>query len=481
MILTLPDGRPAPLLLLVLALPLAAAVSVGLVRDPGLARRIALGAALMEVALALLAWSGYVPGGPACQLEERLAWMPSLSAELHLGLSAVSAPLIPATALLFLVAMVGAWTRVVDTVRAWLALLLLLEGCTIGVLLARDLALFFLFWELSMVPVYVMTGFYGTGPERRFAALKYALFMLAGGVPLLIAILMLGLYQGSVADVGLNFNLDLILTTPLPARFALAVSVLLALGFAVKAPLFPLHSWLPNLALQGPPSLVAALLGMKLGLYGLLVIAAPLVPVASWGRPLAVVAGISAIFGAVVSLHQENLRRRLAYLSVSHVGVVALAIAAATPASLAGARAALVALSISGGGLFLLAGALHQRLGSTSLLSMGGLARSAPRMGAVFLILALSSVGLPGTVGFVGEAGMLVGVLQRGAAWGAPMLLAMAVGAVATFGVYQSVFLGPVRAEVTDLRPRERWIFGGLALLAVLLGLIPGWWLTSGA
>ncbi|MDD2769568.1 MAG: NADH-quinone oxidoreductase subunit M [Methylococcus sp.] len=472
-----------PLLSLLIGLPFAASLSMAFVPKPEAGRMLALAAAVLELLLsAALLW-GFDPVDPSLQFAERRAWIPSLNVHYQLGVDGVSVLFPFLGAVLNLAVIVASWTAVQTRVRLYFSMILALEGATVGVFCATDLMLFFLFWELTIVPVYILAGFSGIGPQRRYAAVKYALFMLAGGIPLLFAILLLALnhayFLGVPAPAGLSFDYLALLDTPLNGSLPTAVFLLLLLAFAVKAPLFPFHGWLPTLAMEGPTGLTAWLAGLKLGAFGIVRFAVPLSPQAALEyRGLVTALGIlTAVYGAVVAMRQTNLRRLLAFSSVSHVGLVIAGIGALNFQALQGALFQLANFSIVAGGLFLVAGFVQHRLGSTEIEQLGGLAKPMPLLSALFFILGLASLGVPGTSGFAAEHLLLIGLLRQHAGYGLAALLSGVVGAAYVLGYFRRAFLGPDKLSAAagelDLRPRELLVAGTLVLWVIVLGLFP--------
>jgi NADH-quinone oxidoreductase subunit M len=467
-----------PILSLLIFLPLAWMLLLPFLRESHTVRIVALTGAVLELALSLLMLTALRPEVAEMQFVEQAAWIPSLNAHYRLGIDGIAALFPPLTALLFCAVILASWTSIQSMPRLYFALLLALESVTMGVFCALDLVLFFLFWELTLVPIYFLISLWGIGPERRYAATKYTLFMLAGGVPLLFGMILLGLHHPS--DAGLSFDYRTLLEHPLPAQWQTVVFLLLFFGFAVKAPLFPFHTWLPTVLREGPTGLSALLVGLKLGVFGILRFALPLAPDAAreffW--LMTVLGLIGLIYGALVALRQSNLRKMLAFSSISHVGLVIVGLAAMNIQSVQGAVFQLANFSIIAGGLMLMAGFLHHRLGSTDLASLGGLARPLPRFTALFLLLGMASIGLPGTNGFIAELLMLLGILQTAPSVAVVALLGVILGAAYFLGFFQRAFLGPVTqppvASAMDLRPRELLIASVMGLLVLIGGLFPG-------
>ena len=467
-----------PILSLLIFLPLAWASLLPFLRESRTVRMVALAGAVLELVLSLLMLAALRPEVAGMQFVEQASWIPSLNVHYLLGIDGIAALFPPLTALLFCAVILASWTSIQFMPRLYFALLLALESVTMGVFCALDLVLFFLFWELTLVPIYFLISLWGIGPERRYAATKYTLFMLAGGIPLLFGMILLGLHHATAA--GLSFDYRVLLEYSRPWPWQTSVFLLLFFGFAVKAPLFPFHTWLPTVLREGPAGLSALLVGLKLGVFGILRFALPLAPTAAreYFWLMTVLGLIGLIYGALVALRQSNLRKMLAFSSISHVGLVIVSLAAMNIQGVQGAVFQLANFSLIAGGLMLMAGFLHHRLGSTDLASLGGLARPLPRFTALFLLLGMASIGLPGTNGFIAELLMLLGILQTAPIVAVIALVGVILGAAYFLGFFQRAFLGPVTqpavASAMDLRPRELLIASVMGLLVLTGGLFPG-------
>lgn len=448
------------------------------------ARTLALLAGLIELALTLVAVALFDPNDGGFQLREDLAWIPSLNIRYQLGIDGISLWFLPLTALLTLSAIAAGWNNIQRLHRFHLALLLALESITIGVFTALDLALFFLFWELTLPPLFFLIGLWGIGAERRAAAMKYVLYMLFGGVPLLFGIVLLALDHAQ-RHGQLCFSLPDLLHSGLPAAWQTPIFLLLLLGFAVKMPLLPLHTWLPTTALEAPPQVAALLVGLKLGVYGLIRFAIPLAPDAAREHQwlLAILGALTMAYGALLALRQHNLRRLLAYAGVSHVGLVVMAIACFNLQGLQGALLQLLNFGVVAGGMMLIAGMIQQRIGSNDSLHLGGLAKTAPRLATLFFLLALSSIGVPGLNGFPAELLMILGLLQAFPALAVVALLIGVLGAAYTLDFARRAFFGPIVqsavAQADDLLRRETLMLVLPVLLTLLMGCYPQAWLNS--
>ena len=469
-----------PILSLLILLPPAWALLLPVCRTDRMIRYAALIGAGLELVLALVMLWAVNPQSAGMQLTEQAEWIPSLNVYYRLGIDGIAALFLPLTALLFCAVILASWTSIQTLPRLYFALLLVLESATMGVFCALDLVLFFLFWELTLAPIYFLISLWGIGPERRFAAVKYTLFMLTGGIPILFAFILLGLHTAGISASGdLTFDYRILLEHPLPVAQQTAIFLLLFFGFAVKTPLFPFHTWLPTVLREGPAGLSAILVGLKLGAFGILRFALPLAPDAAhdciW---LMVVLGLfGLLYGALAALRQANLRKMLAFSSISHVGLVIVGIAAMNLQSIQGAIFQLVNFPLMAGGLMLMAGFLHHRLGSTDLASLGGLAKPMPRFTAWFLLFGMAAIGLPGTSGFVAELLMLLGIFEAFPILAVIALLGVILGAAYFLGFFRLAFLGPVThptvASAMDLRPRELLIVGVMGVLILIGGLFP--------
>lgn len=467
-----------PLLSLLVSIPMLSGLAVFCL--PQRARRhLALLSMLLSLGLAVVAVLGFEPAGARFQWLEQRAWVPSLNIEYLLGVDGLSVLFLPATALLFLGCLMVGWNApLVRDDRVQLGFLLILQGLSTGVFCALDLILFFGFWELSLLPLYFLMQRGGAGEAGQAAATRYVLLMLAGGVPLLIAIVLLAGTGGSA-----GFSLPDLLAQSLPYPRQLTLFLLLLLAFGLKVPLVPLHTWLPQFALAGPGSLTATVLGLKFGVYGLLRIALPLAPQAAadlyW--LLAGLGTVSVIYGAVGMLGHRNLRVALAYGSISHVGLVILGLASLSVDGVLGAVSLLLNFAVATGGSCLLLECLRLRTGTTDIDALGGMAQRMPILAGGFLVCGLAGIGMPGTSGFHGELLLIVATLMRHTGAGMAALFGLIIAAGAFLAWYRQAFFGPLirpgLAATEDLLPRERWVLYALLGGIFLIGLYPAPWL----
>ncbi|HEX8874235.1 MAG TPA: NADH-quinone oxidoreductase subunit M [Nitrosospira sp.] len=473
-----------PILSLIILLPFAGGIVTGFMRDIGVAKKIALLIAGFELIATLIVVQWFDSAhGNVFQLVEQHAWIPSLNVQFLIGVDGISILFLPVSALLTLVALVASWNSVQHLARFHFALLLVMEGATMGVLVALDMMLFFLFWELILPPIFFLISLWGGGPERRGAGMKYMLYMLFSGVPLLFAFIMLGvnhaMQTGGGIPLNLSFSFPILLNTPISNELQSIIFLLLLTGFAVKAPLVPFHTWLPTTAMEAPTQLTALLVGLKLGAYGMLRFAMPLTPQASaeYAWVLGILGAITFTYAAMIALQQTNLRRLLAYASISHVGLVIVGIATLNMQGIQGAIFQLLNFTLIASCLMLIAGFIQHRLGSTEIIHLGGLAKVMPRLTTFFFIFALASMGVPGTSGFPAELLLIVGALNAHPGLGIAALLGAILGAAYMLSFVRRAFLGPIvhvrLSQLQDLRSRELGLLCVPALSVLFFGFFP--------
>lgn len=469
-------------------LPFAAAT---LLAFAPLSARVSRTIAVATAALALLAlvvvWSGFTPGA-GFQSEMEIPWIPALGVAWRVGVDGISLPLALMSGLLFVTAIAWPMEREVNA-RQYYAWFLFLEGASLGLFLTLDLLLFYVFFDLSLVGMYFLIGRWGHGAAQR-AALKFFLYTLAGSLLILLAIIALVLTVDP-----LTFDMrDLIEMQPVAGMDLRAGLILLGLviGFAIKTPLFPVHTWLPpaHVDAPGPASAILAGVLLKMGTYGLVRIAMQMMreTFATYALAIGIVALISILWGSIVAFAQENFKRRIAYTSVNHMGYAVLGIAVAGSAvtgheaardlALTGAMVEMVAHGLITGALFLIAGAFWARTQEYELGHYGGLAGNAPRMMAAMGVASFASLGLPGLAGFVAEVQIFIGAFAIWPWLAALALLGLIVSAALFLGMLQRIFFGdrpPVLDDFTDLTRTEAWILAALLALVVLIGVWPAW------
>lgn len=478
------------MLTLAIFIPLAGAFLIMVVpaRSERVLRYVATAISAVPLAIIVAAWLRF-EGTGGFELVEAVRWIPTLGVGYVVGVDGISLPLAAMTALLFVVSILYP-VDLQGRPRAYFALFLFLECISLGVFLALDLFLFFVFWDLSLVGMYFLIGGWGHGEGARRAALKFFLYTLAASLAMLLAIL--GLYLASEPR---TFDMaELIRQQPLPAGGALPTLVFLgfALAFTVKAPLAPFHTWLPPAHVEAPAPASAILAGvlLKMGTYGFVRILLQMMPgtFQRFALPLAILAVVSIIYGALVALAQGNMKRRIAYTSVNHMGYTVLGIAvaaallegneAARALALTGATVEMVAHGLITGALFLISGSVWMRAGSYEIDEFGGLAARGPAFTLFTAIAAFGSLGLPGLAGFVAEFQIFVGTFAVYPWLAAIGLLGILITAALFLHMLQRMFLGelPVRWDAwRDLNAVEIGTLATLLLFVVAIGVAPAW------
>jgi NADH-quinone oxidoreductase subunit M len=474
-----------PLLSIAIFLPLAGALLLLVVpnrdgaRDSTI-RRAALAVAVVEFLFTLALWTRFdAAAAPGFQFVERVPWIPDFGIDYAIGIDGISLLLIVLTTFLTPLALLSSWESIERKVKEFSIFVLVLETAMIGVFAALDLFLFYVFWDAMLIPMYFLIGIWGY--ERRvYAAVKFILYTMAGSVLMLLAIIGLAyLHEGATG----TYTFDLLrlyeLTVPPAAQFWLFLAFTLA--FAIKVPLFPFHTWLPDAHVEAPTagSVILAGVLLKMGTYGLVRFAFPLFPdAAAFFAPyLAGLAVVGIVYGALVAMVQPDMKKLVAYSSVSHLGFVVLGICSMTIQGLQGAVFQMLAHGVSTGGLFLIVGMLSDRRHTRLIAEYGGIKQAVPRLTAAFLVITLSSIALPGLNGFVGEFLILLGAFR----WD-PRLASLAASGVILSAVYmlwmfQRVNYGPLtnpeNSGLPDLSGRERLVIGPAVAIAILMGVAP--------
>ena len=460
-------------------LPTLGAVALLLLdrRDTRRLRQVALTVSVATFLVSGLLWVGFDRGRTGMQFVEQRAWIPGAGISYHLGVDGISLLLVLLTTLLAPLCILSSWTQITTRVKEFLVAMCLLETGMLGVFVALDLFLFFVFWEGMLVPMYLIIGVWG-GPRRVYAAVKFILYTMAGSALMLLAILALYFLQDPRAasfDYGavLQLRIDPGLQVPLFLAFALA--------FAIKVPMVPFHTWLPDAHVEAPTagSVILAGVLLKMGTYGFLRFGLPLFPDAAVSLAPVVVglALVGILYGAWVSTVQPDMKKLIAYSSVSHLGFVMLGLFTFTPQGLVGGLLQMVNHGLSTGALFLLVGMLYERRHSRLIADFGGLWAVMPVFSVLLLVVMFSSIGLPGLNGFVGEFLILVGAFQ----WSRPAAVLGTAGivfaAVYLLWMYQRVIFGEVRHEenrrLPDLNAREIWTLVPILILIVWIGVYP--------
>jgi len=493
------------LLSLVIFLPLAGAVVCAVLPrgEGGQHKAVALIASLATFFVSLQLWRGFSPQAAGrYAFEEQAPWAPSLGFSYHIGLDGVALLLVLLTTFLGPIVVGSAWRFTENRVKLFCISLLVLETAMIGTLAALDLVLFYVFWEAMLIPMYLLIGIWGS--ERRiYAAVKFFLFTFVGSVLMLLAIFYVWQQSGSPGARTFDYPQILSSVSFSPAAQAWLFAAF-ALAFAIKVPIFPLHTWLPDAHTEAPAagSVVLAGVMLKLGTFGFIRYAMPLFPDAARSAApwIALLGVVGIIYGSLMCMAQTDLKRLVAYSSVAHLGFVMTGLSALTPEAVSGAVLQMVNHGVSTGALFLVIGMLYERTHTRELAAYGGLAKIPPALAAVFLVITLSSIGLPGTNGFVGEFLILLGTFGANlGVWhlfgSQSMELSVAhtltvlgstgviLGAVYMLWMYQRVMFGPVtraaNRALEDLSAREWAALAPILVAIVAIGVYPGPLLTA--
>lgn len=475
-----------PILSCLLFFPLAGAAVLWLFDDEDMVRTSALTISLVELALAIFVLVRFVPDSAAMQFVEQVRWIPALGISYHLAVDGISVLFVGLTAFLTVLVVIYSWDTIRHQTKLYMMSLLALETTTMGVFVSLDLILFFVFWELMLIPSYFLIKLWGGGAERHYAALKYVLYTLLGSVFMLVGIALLDINYHSYAalhhlDTSYSFDLLELLAVPIPLNQQILIFWLMFLGFAFKAPVFPFHTWLPDALLEGPIGMAVVLAGLKLGTFGFIRFSIPLLPEASKSPTVVsvvMVLGLAAIvYGAIMALIQPDFRRLLAYSSVSHLGFVVVGLFALNYQGLQGSLLTMINLGFSTAGLFFIAGFLYTRQQTTQMAAFGGMAKYTPLLATFFLLIGLASIGLPGTNGFVGEFLILLGTFKAHWLYGAIAVTGVITGAAYFLWYYERAMLGPVgkavRESIGDLHLREMVIALSLSIMILWIGLYP--------
>ncbi len=468
------------LLSIVTFLPLVGALFVFLLPARN-ARIVAFVSSLVTFVVSLSLWFGFDPAAPGMQFLARYYWIEDLGITYSVGIDGISLLLVLLTTFITPIVILGSFTAVQEKIRAYMGLMLLLETGMLGAFVALDIFLFYVFWEAMLVPMYIIIGVWG-GPRRIYAAVKFFLFTIVGSLLMLVAILVLYFEYHDTVGAGTYsaYILDLY-KVGLTPRLQFWLFGAFALAFAIKVPMFPLHTWLPDAHVEAPTggSVILAAILLKMGTYGFVRFAIPLFPVAAADlapliRTLAV---IGIVYGALVAMVQPDVKKLVAYSSVSHLGFVMLGLFAFNVQGIEGAVYQMLSHGLSTGGLFLLVGVIYERRHTRLISEFGGLAKIMPAYAFVFMIVTLASIGLPGLNGFVGEFLILLGSFQRAPVFAAFAATGVVLGAVYMLWMFRRVMFGPVvnkaNLGLRDLTRREVWVLSPVVVMIFIMGILP--------
>jgi NADH-quinone oxidoreductase subunit M len=483
-----------PILSIITFLPLAGAILIGFIprRMVGATRAVALGTALLAWLFSLFLLIGYVPDRPGFagfQYQEVADWIPAFGIQYKVGVDGLSVALVVLTTTLTWISILASFGPIKERVKEYMASFLILEVGMIGVFVALDLFLFYIFWEIVLVPMYLIIGIWG-GSNRIYATIKFVLYTLVGSLLMLVAILATAFtFQAATGSWAGAFDFESLrnfeASIGFSDTFQLFAFLAFFLAFAIKVPMFPFHTWLPDAHVEAPTagSVILAGILLKLGAYGFIRFALPLFPDAAqtFGPAIIVLSLIAIIYGAIVALVQPDLKRLVAYSSVSHMGFVTLGIFIFQEQGMQGAILQMISHGLITGALFLLVGVIYERTHDRTIAKMGGLAAPIPVYAAALGFFVFASAGLPGLSGFVGEFLVLVGSYAYSPWVAGVAALCMILAAAYLLWMFQRVAFGEVSDvlrslghHLTDMSPVEMLTLVPLGTLVVVFGLFPG-------
>lgn len=458
-------------------LPIVAGVIVllaGSDRNAAVARWLALVGALAGLAVALPLWTGFDRTIPGMQFEEFRPWIATFNINYHFGIDGVSLLLILLNCFTTVLVVIAGWTVIRNRVSQYMAAFLILSGMMNGVFSSLDAALFYVFFEATLIPMFIIIGVWG-GANRVYASVKFFLYTFLGSLLTLVALIYL--YNAS----GGSFSLLDYYAMPIPLTAQILVFLAFFAAFAVKVPMWPVHTWLPDAHVEAPTggSVVLAAIMLKLGAYGFIRLSLPIVPDASqYLAPLVIALSlIAVVYIGLVALVQADMKKLIAYSSISHMGFVTLGIFIFNPHGLQGAVIQMVSHGFVSGALFLCVGVLYDRMHSRSISDYGGVVNRMPVFAAFFMLFAMANAGLPGTSGFVGEFLVIMGTMSVNFWYTLAAATTLIFGAAYTLWMYKRVVFGEVTndkvAALTDINSREVLVLGLLALAVLFIGLYP--------
>ncbi|KFC74397.1 Proton-translocating NADH-quinone oxidoreductase, chain M [Bosea sp. LC85] len=462
-----------PLLSLIVFLPAAGAAALMFFRNDDAVRWTALGVTVLDFALCIAMLAGFDTTTHEMQFTERRSWIPVLRISYALGVDGISALFIVLTALLGWICVLASWVAIDRKVKEFMVSLLVMQALMLGVFCALDLFLFYVFWEAMLIPMYMIIGIWG-GDGRVYAAFKFFLYTLAGSLLFLIGVIVLYLHGGT-------FDILVLTAQDLPFRVQSWLFFAFLIAFAVKVPMVPLHTWLPDAHVQAPTagSIILAAVLLKMGAYGFLRFSLPMLPQASvhYSTLMLALSALAIVYGGLLALAQDDLKKLVAYSSISHMGFVTLGIFSLNLRGLEGGILQMFNHGVTTGALFLFVGLIYERTHTRSIADYGGLMKAAPVYTVFLALFVLSSMALPGTNSFVGELLVLSGGFAANPALTAVAILGAVLGAAYLLGMYRKVALGPAsvgtRFKIHDVNARELAAILPLAVLVLWGGLYP--------
>lgn len=437
-------------------------------------RWLALVGSIIGLAVTIPLYAGFDNTTAAAQFVEKALWIERFNVHYHLGLDGISFWFVPLTAFITVIVVIASWESITERVNQYMGAFLILSGLMIGVFSALDGMLFYVFFEATLIPMYLIIGIWG-GPNKIYAAFKFFLYTLLGSLLTLIALVYLYNQSGGSFDIATWHELPLSSTAQTLVFFAFFAA------FAVKVPMWPVHTWLPDVHVEAPTggSAVLAAIMLKLGAYGFLRFSMPIAPDASreWAWLMIALSLVAVIYVGLVALVQKDMKKLVAYSSVAHMGFVTLGFFIFNPLGVAGGIVQMIAHGFVSGAMFLSIGVLYDRVHSREIASYGGVVNTMPKFAAFALLFAMANCGLPGTAGFVGEWMVILGAVQANFWIGMAAATALIFGAAYTLWMYKRVYLGPVAndhvKELKDINGREFLVMAILAIAVLYMGLYP--------
>ncbi len=475
-----------PILTFIVFLPVLTAILIAFLKEETEIRIFAASTTLITFLLSVLVFVFFQRGTDQIQFTENLDWIAPIGVSYHVGVDGISLMLVLLTTLLSFLVVLFSWNGIAHSLKQYLICLLVLETTMLGVFVAINVFLFFLFWEIMLIPMYFLIKIWG-GERRDYASLKFVLYTLLGSALMLIGFVILYLnYHEFAMAHGLpktySFDLLDLLKAPMQDEKQVIVFLLLFFGFAFKVPMFPFHTWLPDAHVEAPTAGSVLLAGvlLKMGTYGFVRFSLPLLPVASQllAPFMLVLAVIGIVYGAILALAQDDMKKLIAYSSISHLGFVILGIFTLNTMGVSGSIIQMFNHGISTAGLFFVVGFLYNRCHTKAIARFGGLSKQVPIMAGFYLLISLSSLAFPGTNGFVGEIMILFGAGQDQdqVRYLIPAIFGVLLGAAYLFWLYQRVMLGEITEEnrsLIDLDRREIGVCVGLAVMILWMGVYP--------